>query len=114
MVSVEKHKKNNSLKPIILNLENINETQIEFIVYGFFRKKTYLIDIVKSETLITKTFKTEIKQINIIQQIATSIKVKIKKPILEKQIILLEQNNIETNIKPITLNFKNYTQKEYI
>lgn len=107
-------KRINCIKPIILNLENIKEKQIEFTVYGFFRQKTYLIDIVKSETLITETFKTEIKQINIILQIATSIKVKIKKPILKKQIIRLEQNNIETNIKPITLNFKNYTQKEYI
>ena len=56
----------------------------------------------------------EEKQINIIQQIATSIKVKIKKPILEKQIIDLEQNYIEPNIKPITLNLKNYNQKEFI
>jgi hypothetical protein len=107
-------KRINCLQPIILNLENIKEKQIEFTVYGFFRQKTYLIDIVKSETLITETFKTEIKQINIIQQIATFIKVKIKKPILEKQIIRLDQNNIETNIKPITLNLKNYSQKEYI
>lgn len=107
-------KRTNCLQPIILNLENIKEKQIEFTVYGFFRQKTYLIDIVKSETLITETFKTEIKQINIIQQIATSIKVKIKKPILKKQIIRLEQNNIEANIKPITLNFKNYNQKEFI
>jgi len=107
-------KRINCLQPIILNLENIKEKQIEFTVYGFFRKKTYLIDVVKTETLITKTFKTEIKQINIIVQIASSILVKIKKLILEKQIIRLEQNNIETNIKPITLNFKNYTQKEFI
>jgi hypothetical protein len=107
-------KRINCLQPIILNLENIKEKQIEFTVYGFFSQKTYLIDIVKSETLITETFKTEIKQINIIKQIATYIKVKIKKPILEKQIIRLEQNNIETNIRPITLNFKNYTQKEFI
>ena len=107
-------KRINCLQPIILNLENIKEKQIEFTVYGFFRQKTYLIDIVKSETLITETFKTEIKQINIIQQIATSFKVKITIPILEKQIIRLEENNIETNIKPITLNFKNYTQKEFI
>ena len=107
-------KRINCLQPIILNLENIKEKQIEFTVYGFFRKKTYLIDVVKTETLITKTFKTEIKQINIIEQIASSILVKIKKPILEKQIIRLEQNNIETNIKPITLNFKNYSQKEFI
>jgi hypothetical protein len=107
-------KRINCLQPIILNLENIKEKQIEFTVYGFFRKKTYLIDVVKTETLITKTFKTEIKQINMIEQIASSILVKIKKPILEKQIIRLEQNNIETNIKPITLNFKNYTQKEFI
>jgi hypothetical protein len=107
-------KRINCLQPIILNLENIKEKQIEFTVYGFFRKKTYLIDVVKTETLITKTFKTEIKQINMIEQIASSILVKIKKPILEKQIILLEQNNIEANIKPITLNFKNYTQKEFI
>lgn len=114
-------KRINCLQPIILNLENIKEKQIEFIVYGFFRKKTYLIDVVKTETLITKTFKTEIKQINMIEQIAASILVKIKKPILEKQIILLEQNNIlleqiniEAHIKPITLNFKNYTQKEFI
>jgi hypothetical protein len=107
-------KRINCLQPIILNLENIKEKQIEFTVYGFFRKKTYLIDLVKTETLITETFKTEIKQINIIEQIASSILIKIKKPILEKQIIRLEQNNIETNIKPINLNFKNYTQKEFI
>jgi hypothetical protein len=107
-------KRINCLQPIILNLENIKEKQIEFTVYGFFRKKTYLIDVVKTETLITKTFKIEIKQINIIEQIASSILVKIKKLILEKQIIRLEQNNIETNIKPITLNFKNYSQKEFI
>ena len=107
-------KRINCLQPIILNLENIKEKQIEFTVYGFFRKKIYLIDVVKTETLITKTFKTEIKQINIIEQITSSILVKIKKPILENQIIRLEQNNIETNIKPITLNLKNYTQKEFI
>ena len=107
-------KRINCLQPIILNLENIKEKQLEFTVFGFFRQKTYLIDIVKSETLITETFKTEIKQINIIQQIATSIKVKINKPILEKQIIRIEQNNLETNIKPINLNFKNYNQKEFI
>jgi hypothetical protein len=107
-------KRINCLQPIILNLENIKEKQIEFTVYGFFRQKKYLIDIIKTETLITETFKTEIKQINIIEQIASSINVKIKKPILEKQIIRIEQNNIETNIKPITLNFKNYTQKEFI
>jgi hypothetical protein len=107
-------KRINCLQPIIINLENIKEKQIEFTVYGFFRQKTYLINIVKSENLITETFKTEIKQINIVQQIATSIKVKINKPILEKQIIRLEQNNIETNIKPINLNIKNYNQKEFI
>jgi hypothetical protein len=107
-------KRINSLQPIILNLENIKEKQIEFTVYGFFRQETYLIDTVKSETLITEAFKTGIKQINIIQQIVTSLNLKIKKPILEKQIIRLEKNNIETNIKPITLNFKNYNQKEFI
>jgi hypothetical protein len=107
-------KRINCLQPIILNLENIKEKQIEFTVYGFFRQESYLIDIIKSETLITETFKTEIKQINNIQQIATSFKLIIKKPLLEKQIIRLEQNNIETNIKPITLNFKNYIQKEFI
>jgi hypothetical protein len=107
-------KRINCLQPIILNLENIKEKQIEFSVYGFFRKEIYLIDIVKSETLITETFKTEINQINIIQQIATSFNLKLQKPLLEKQIIRLEQNKIETNIKPITLNLKNYNQKEYI
>jgi hypothetical protein len=107
-------KRINCLQPIILNLENIKEKQIEFTVYGFFRKKTYLIDIVKTETLITETFKTKIKQINTIEKISTSILVKIKKPILEKQIIRLEKFNIETNIKPIILNLKNYTQKEFI
>jgi hypothetical protein len=107
-------KRINCLQPIILNLENIKEKQIEFTVYGFFRNKTYLIDIAKSESLITETFKTEIKHVNIIEQIATSFNLKIKKSRLEKQIIHLEQNNIETNIKPITLNLKNYTQKEFI
>ncbi len=104
----------NCLQPIILNLENVKEKQIKFTVYGFFRQETYLIDIVKSESLITETFKTEINQINIIQQISTSLNFKIKKSLLEEQIIHLEQNNLETNIKPISLNFKNYIQKEYI
>ena len=77
-------------------------------------KETYLIDIIKSETLITETFKTEINQINIVQKIATSLILKLKKTFLEKQSIRLEQKKIETNIKLITINLKNYTQKEYI
>ena len=107
-------KRINSLEPIFLNLENIKEKQIEFTVHGFFRKETYLIDIIKSETLITETFKTEINQINIVQKIATSLILKLKKTFLEKQSIRLEQKKIETNIKLITINLKNYTQKEYI
>ena len=104
----------NCLKPIILNLENIAENQVEFIVYGFFRQKTYLIDISKTETLIANDFKTEINNINIIEQISNSFKLKLKKPLVLKQNITLESNDIETNIKPIIINLNIFNQKEFI
>jgi hypothetical protein len=107
-------KRINCLKPIILNLENIKGDKIELIVYGFFRQEKYLIDISTSETLITESFRTEINQINIIHKIVASFDLKLKKPLLEKRVISLEQKKIDIDIKPISFNFKNYTQKEYI
>ena len=68
-------KRINCFQPIILNLENLNENTIEFIVHGFFRHKKYLIDVVSTETLNTDTFKTEIKQINIIEKITSLINI---------------------------------------
>ena len=107
-------KKINCSTPIILNLENIKESKVEFIVYGFLRKKIYLIDTTKSETLITKDFKTSISKINIIEQIPSALNLKSRNPILEKQNISLELNEIETNIYPINLTLNNFNQKEYI
>jgi hypothetical protein len=107
-------KRINCLQPIVLNLENINNNKVELIVHGLFRQRKYLIDIAKSETLITDTFKTEINRINLIQEITASLNIKLNNPLLVKQIIRLDQKKVETNTQTITISLNKYTQNEYI
>ena len=117
-------KRVNCDKPIILDLDDPISNNIEFTVYGFFRKKTYLIDTSKSDKLVTKKFKTKINRLNSIKSIYISL-VSLKrfpktaksifyKLSLRKQVMKLNATEIETNIKPIALNFKNFNQNEYI
>jgi|GEM_PF-1413657 hypothetical protein len=117
-------KRVNCDKPIILDLGDLKSSNVEFIVYGFFRKNTYLIDTAKSDKLVTEKFKTTINRVNNVKSIYISL-VSIKrfpntsnsifyKLSLKKQNIKLLNTEIETNIKPITLNFKNFNQNEYI
>lgn len=117
-------KRVNCDKPIILDLDDPKSNNIEFTVYGFFRKKTYLINTTKSDKLITEKFKTTINRVNNVKSIYISL-ISIKrfpnnskrifyKLFLKKQNIKLLNTEIETNIKPITLNFKNFNQNEYI
>ena len=106
------------------DLDDPKSNNIEFTVYGFFRKKTYLIDTSKSDKLVTEKFKTKINRLNSIKSIYISL-VSLKrfpktakrifyKLSLKKQNIKLFNTEIETKIKPITLNFKNFNQNEYI
>lgn len=117
-------KRVNCDKPIILELDDPKSNNVEFIVYGFFRKKTYLIDTSKSQKLVTEKFKATINRLNSIKSIYISL-VSLKrfpktaksifyKLFLKKQNIKLFNTEIETSIKPITLNFKNFNQNEYI
>ena len=117
-------KRINCDKPIILDLDDPKSNNVEFTVYGFFRKKTYLIDTAKSEKLVTEKFKTTINRVNNVKSIYISL-VSIKrfsntsksifyKLFLKKQNIKLNTTEIETNIKPIALHFKNFNQNEYI
>ena len=101
-------------KPIILNLENLKENKVEFIVYGFLRKKIYVIDTSKSETLSTNNFKTSISKINTIKEIDNRVKFKLRKPILERQHSKIKLDDIKTNFYPIEITFNNYNQKEFI
>jgi hypothetical protein len=117
-------KRVNCDKPIIIDIDDPKSNNIEFTVYGFFRKKTYLIDTAKSDKLVTEKFKTTINRVNSIKSIYISL-ISIKrfpntskrifyKLFLKKQNIKLFNTEIKTNIKPITLNFKNFNQNEYI
>jgi hypothetical protein len=107
-------KRTKSKLPIILNLENIKEDKIEFTIYGLFRKKTYLIDVSKSESLIAENFKTAISQIKTLKSVANSIAIKIKNPSLKKQQIKLRPKPVKTNLKPITLKLSQYNQNEFL
>lgn len=104
----------NSKTPIVLNLENIKEDKIEFIVYGLFRKKTFIIDVSKSEKLITENFKASIRQINNIKSIRSSFSMKIKSLALNNQSINLKVHPIKTSLKPINLKLKQYNQNEFL
>jgi hypothetical protein len=117
-------KRVNCDKPIILDLDDPKSSNVEFIVYGFFRKKIYIIDTKTSDKLVTEKFKTKINRLNSIKSIYISLvslkrfpktaKTIFYKLSLRKQLIKLNVTEIETNIKPITLNFKNFNQNEYI
>jgi hypothetical protein len=117
-------KRVNCDKPIILDLDDPKSSNVEFIVYGFFRKKIYIIDTKTSDKLVTEKFKTKINRLNSIKSIYISLvslkrfpktaKTIFYKLSLRKQLIKLNVTEIETNIKPITLNFKNFNENEFI
>lgn len=107
-------RRSNCKRPIILNLENLKEDKVEFIVHGLFRRKTYLIDTTKSETLLTEDFKTRLKNINVIGEISTAFSLTKQEPSIVSHDINFELDEIDLNTKPININLNIYNQAEFI
>ncbi|MDD3005842.1 hypothetical protein [Flavobacterium sp.] len=73
----------------IFNVKNIN-TAIPFIVYGWFEKKHYLIEVQPEKTLNSKSFKTQINNLKI--------------SIIPNEVPKLIPNHISINTKTISVN----------
>ncbi len=91
----------------VLNLKNIDATDIALTVYGFFQKKVYHISVVPENILINQRFITAISGINKETVFMPSIKQNVSKPIVVIPEIRLKKSCIQVNQSP-------YIQTDFI
>ncbi len=100
-------KKTTEKQSVVFNLKNIETNNITLIVYGFFQKKIYHINIQSEKTLETKSFKTIISGINKQTTFAASIK-------LDRKNTLIHLPKINVPKTKIAINHSSYTQTDFI
>lgn len=100
-------KKTTEKQSVVFNLKNLGTNIITLIVYGFFRKKIYHINIQPEKTLETKSFKTIISGINQETTFAAPIKLGRKNTFLNSQKINVAKTTI-------AINHSSYNQTNFI
>lgn len=100
-------KKTTEKQSVVFDLKNIGTNNITLIVYGFFQKKNYHINIQPEKTLETKSFKTIISSINQKTTFAASIKLDRKNTLINLPKINVTKNKIE-------INHSSYNQTDFI
>jgi len=90
-------KKTTEKQSVVFDLKNIGTNNITLIVYGFFQKKIYHINIQPEKTLETKSFKTIISGINQKTTFAAFIKLDRKNTLINLPKINVTKNKIEIN-----------------
>ena len=100
-------KKTTEKQSVVFNLKNIETNNITLIVYGFFQKKIYHINIQSEKTLETKSFKTIISVIN--QEITFAAPIKV-----DRKNTFLNIPKINVAKTKIAINHSSYTQTDFI
>ena len=100
-------KKTTEKQSVIFNLKNLGTNNITLIVYGFFQKKIYHINVLPEKVLETKSFKTIISGINQATTFAASIK-------LDRKNTLINLPKINVAKTKIEINHSSYNQTDFI
>jgi len=100
-------KKTTEKQPVVFNLKNLETNNITLIVYGFFQKKIYDINIQPEKTFEAKSFKTIISGINQETTFAASIK-------LDRKNTFLNLPKINVAKTKIAINHSSYNQTNFI
>lgn len=92
---------------MIVNIRNLSVEPIELIVYGFFQKKSYLIQVKPENVLLNQSFKTAISSI---RDISLN-----NKPVSVRNILIVPKD-LQLAIKhpSIKLEFSPYTQTDFL
>ena len=100
--------------PLILNLRNLQNNNIEIEVYGFLQKQVFVIELNKEIQLDTKSFKTKFENLSPIAITEQKTKVKIQnfwfaliKPKIQIQ-------SVSVNASNITIKSNKFKIQEYI
>jgi hypothetical protein len=100
-------KKTTEKQSVVFNLKNLETNNITLIVYGFFQKKIYDINILPEKALETKSFKTIISGINQETTFAASIK-------LDRKSTFLNLPKINVAKTKIAINHSSYNQTDFL
>lgn len=100
-------KKTTEKQSVVFNLKNLGTNNITLIVYGFFCKKIYHINIQPEKTLEAKSFKTIISGINQETAFVTPIK-------LDRKNTFLNLPKINVAKTKIAINHSSYNQTDFI
>lgn len=92
---------------VVFDLNNIGTNNITLIVYGFFQKKIYHINVMPEKVLDTKSFKTIILGINQQTTFAASIKLDRKSTLINIQ----KRNVVKVKME---FNHSSYNQTDFI
>ena len=94
-------------KTVVFNLNKIPTNNIALIVYGFFQKKIYHINLIPEKTLEAKTFKVSTSGLN--RKIAFASPIK-----LERRNASLRLPKINVAKTQIAINHSSYNQTDFL
>lgn len=113
-------KKTSQKQPIVLDLKNLDQNEIEFIVHGLLKKKIFKIKLNNTHLLKSDSFKTQIKNIhtrNIIKQVQTllirNFDIVQKKFTIKKRIEISKPIS-NFNLKKINFHLTPFNQNDFI
>lgn len=108
-------KKTTKRNSIVFNLANISSSSITFIVHGVFQKKIYKLIISQDYSLESKSFRTNVFNINKPINFNPLIKIFSQKPAIHiPNISIYKITNISNKRTEITINHTSYNQTDFL
>jgi len=97
----------------IFNVKNI-DSEIHFIVYGWFDKKHYIIEIKPTKSLNNESFKTQISNLNISLTITDVPKLVNDQINITTKNVSIESSKIFIANKKIQIKINSFTQNDFL
>lgn len=104
----------NFTKPLILNLQTLNTSNIKIEVYGFFQKQVFIIEPNKEIHLNSKLFRTTIENISQVEITRQKTRTKIQNFSFDKGKPKVNIHRVFINSNQIAIKSNKFNTQEYL